>query len=104
MRFITETVVSIGAAGSAFIVGQVVDMPHVPGVPKLDIANLTATGILGWYAWHTASRTIPSMIKDFREESKEQRETFKGELRIERETHRDAVESLRQSIERRASE
>ena len=98
MRFVTETVISIGAAGGAFLFGQVVDTPSIPGLPKLDLANLTATGILGWYAWHTASRAIPQMIRDFREESKEQREAFKEELRIERESHRDAVESLRDAM------
>lgn len=100
MRFVTETVISIGAAGGAFIFGQVVDTPAIPGLPKLDLANLTATGILGWYAWHTASRTIPGLVKDFREESAEQRQSFREELRIEREAHRDAVDSLRESLQR----
>ena len=104
MRFITETAITVSAAGAAFVFGQVVETPTVPGLPKLDLANLTATGILGWYAWHTASRTIPGMIKDFRDESKDQRESFKEELRIEREAHREAVEYLRGAIERRVGD
>lgn len=30
--------------------------------------NLTATAILGWYAWYTASKTIPNLMSDFRAE------------------------------------
>jgi hypothetical protein len=30
--------------------------------------NLTASAILGWYAWHTAARTIPGLVRAFRDE------------------------------------
>ena len=33
-----------------------------------DLSNLTATVILCWYAWHTVARTLPSIVKAFREE------------------------------------
>ncbi|HVU87330.1 MAG TPA: hypothetical protein VHD36_08410 [Pirellulales bacterium] len=56
-----------------------------------DLGNLTATAILGWYAWHTASRTIPDLLKAFREELATARE----ECRIERETLRDELNAER---------
>lgn len=36
--------------------------------PLPELSNMTATAILGWYAWHTASRTIPDLIENFRDE------------------------------------
>ncbi|MBI2826382.1 MAG: hypothetical protein HYX69_17025 [Planctomycetia bacterium] len=56
-----------------------------------DIGNVTATAILGWYAWHTASRTIPELVAAFREELANTR----TECRIERETLRDELNAER---------
>ncbi|HEY4309870.1 MAG TPA: hypothetical protein VGN12_10500 [Pirellulales bacterium] len=56
-----------------------------------DLGNLTATAILGWYAWHTASRTIPDLLTAFREELATTRE----ESRYERETLRDELNAER---------
>ena len=36
--------------------------------PAASISNMTATAVLGWYAWHTASRAIPRLMHDFRTE------------------------------------
>jgi hypothetical protein len=52
-------------------------------VPLPDVSNLTATAMLGWYAWHTASRTIPDLVANFR-----------AELAAARDDHRAAVECL----------
>ena len=68
-------------------------------LPMQDIGNLTATAILGWYAWHTASRTIPQLIMDFRQEMAAQRELYReetsavrSEMVIERERrHKDQM-------------
>lgn len=56
-----------------------------------DFSNVTATAILGWYAWHTASKTIPALLRDFREElaakreeSRRQLDDFRKELALER--------------------
>src|SRR5262245_57249775 len=38
------------------------------GPPISELSNLTATAILGWYAWHTATRTIPRLVESFRRE------------------------------------
>jgi hypothetical protein len=58
---------------------------------------VTATAILGWYAWHTASRTIPGLIKNFRDDVRTERAehlaellAFREEMATEREQrHRD---------------
>ena len=51
--------------------------------PLPEVGNLTATAMLGWYAWHTVSRTIPELVASFR-----------AELAAERADHRAAVESI----------
>lgn len=56
-----------------------------------DIGNITATAILGWYAWHTASRTIPELLAAFREEL----QTSRVECRLEREALRDELSAER---------
>ena len=38
-------------------------------LPLPDLGNLTATAVLGWYAWHTASKSIPGIVRSFREEA-----------------------------------
>jgi len=60
-------------------------------LPPPDVGNLTATAILGWYAWHTASRTLPALVRNFREElaamrddGRAARETFRQALAEER--------------------
>lgn len=64
--------------------------------PGAELGNLTATAILGWYAWHTASRTIPGLLADFRSELAAARtdhradcEMFRAELAAERNLRRD---------------
>jgi len=49
--------------------------------PKFDFGSLSATAILGWYAWHTTTYTIPNIVKGFREELKESRLQFFQELK-----------------------
>lgn len=55
--------------------------------PVPEIGNLTATAILGWYAWHTASRTIPGLVRAFRDE-----------MAAERADCRSAREALHQEL------
>jgi hypothetical protein len=52
-------------------------------LPLPEVGNLTATAMLGWYAWHTVARTIPDLVSNFR-----------AELSAERADHRAAIESL----------
>lgn len=73
--------------------------------PGAELGNLTATAILGWYAWHTASRTIPGLVADFRAEMAAARsehradcDVFRAELAAERaarhENHLQTLEAL----------
>ncbi|MBS0207790.1 MAG: hypothetical protein JSS27_02450 [Planctomycetes bacterium] len=70
-----------------------------PGLPILDFGNLTATAILGWYAWHTVAKTIPGIIRAFREETsalraecRDEREALYVELSAERQQrHHDTL-------------
>lgn len=96
---ITESLAfAVSAATAALAEFLAQAAPASEPFPHLDLGNLTATGILGWYAWHTAARTIPGLVKDFREEAREQREAFKEEMRIEREGHRQEVLELRRAL------
>ncbi len=62
-----------------------------------ELGNLTASAVLGWYAWYTATRTTPGMLRSFREEMTAARQDFRNEtaaqraeLAVEREyRHRD---------------
>ncbi|HZZ73575.1 MAG TPA: hypothetical protein VFE24_15080 [Pirellulales bacterium] len=76
-----------------------------------DLGNLTATAILCWYAWHTASHTIPQLMRDFREElaagrqeCQFERDLLRRELceeRAQRHTDNQAiVAALEQVVER----
>lgn len=71
----------------------------IDGLPTW-LGSASATALLGWYAWHTATKTIPNLVNDFRAEMKESREAcatekqghldaFRAELREERQ-HREA--------------
>ena len=52
-------------------------------LPLPEVGNLTATAMLGWYAWHTVARTIPQIVTAFR-----------AELAAERASHLAAVELI----------
>jgi len=72
----------VAACGGAAILADAVggSLP-VPGVDGLNFGNLTATGILGWFVWHTLTRTIPRLMADFRDEMRLERESHKEQLR-----------------------
>ena len=72
----------------------------------VDFSALTATAVLGWYAWHTTYFTIPHLVTAFREEcsamraeSAEERVALHAELSAERNQrhthHVMVVEALR---------
>jgi hypothetical protein len=52
-------------------------------LPLPEVGNLTATAMLGWYAWHIVARTIPELVSNFR-----------AELAAERAGHHAAIESI----------
>ena len=55
--------------------------------PFPDLGNLTGTAILGWYAWYTASKTIPTLVNQFREEMS----VARAECRVDRELLRGEI-------------
>jgi hypothetical protein len=79
--------------------------------PIAEFSNLTSTTILGWYAWHTATKTLPQLVENFRAElatersqNRADRETFLREMSEERtQRHADnmdvvgAIERLSES-------
>jgi hypothetical protein len=78
---------------SAWIVAESF-VARMGDVPFPDLGNLSATAILGWYVWHTARRTIPGLVRLFREElaaaraeCQAEREVFRAELALERNQH-----------------
>ncbi len=83
----------------------------IDDLPPPDLGNLTATAILGWYAWHTASRTIPGLLADFRAELAARRtecaadrEAFRRELAEERtQRHADNL-SIVETLQRLATQ
>ncbi len=73
--------------------------------PFSEVGNLPATAILGWYAWFTATKTIPQLVENFRSELASQRseqlgdrEAFLREMAEERmQRHDDSMAILRPS-------
>jgi hypothetical protein len=67
--------------------------------PIAEFSNLTSTAILGWYAWHTATKTLPQLVENFRAElatersqNRADRESFLREMAEERtQRHADNV-------------
>ncbi|MDZ4780086.1 MAG: hypothetical protein SGJ19_07535 [Planctomycetia bacterium] len=49
-----------------------------------ELGNLTASAVLGWYAWYTATRTTPGMLRSFREEMNAARQDFRSETAAQR--------------------
>jgi len=72
-------------------------IPHE--LPNIDFGNLTATAILGWYAWHTQTKTIPKLTDDFRNAVEKQRDDFRAELAAERTTNDAILTRLETKIE-----
>lgn len=81
-----ESILAAVCAGSALGVQLLADT-DLPVLPNIDVGNLTATAILGWYAWHTTTRTIPQIVADFRHELQELRETLREELASQRSSY-----------------
>lgn len=50
-----------------------------------ELGNLTASAVLGWYAWYTATRTMPGMLRTFRDEMSAARQDFRQDCAALRE-------------------
>lgn len=49
-----------------------------------ELGNLTASAVLGWYAWYTATRSTPGMLRSFRDEMHAARQDFRTETAAQR--------------------
>jgi len=74
--------------------------------PISGLSNLTATAILGWYAWQTATRTVPQLVADFRAElaaarddHRHDRDEFFQEMSQEREARHTDNSAMIQSLQ-----
>ena len=95
VRYLTEPSSRSSGRGEGFFCAlsfprKGLAMPDVP--PLADFGALSATAVLGWYAWHTANHMIPELVRAFREETAAQR----AECAAEREAlHAELVEQRR---------
>jgi hypothetical protein len=74
--------------------------------PISGLSNLTATAILGWYAWQTATRTVPQLVADFRAElaaarddHRHDRDVFFQEMSQERTTRHSDNSAMIDSLQ-----
>lgn len=89
----------LGSAIASWIVPVLADAALPSNLPALDFGNLTSTAILGWYAWHTQTKTIPKLTDDFRNAVEKQRDDFRAELATERTTNDAILTRLETKIE-----
>ena len=71
--------------------------------PLTELGNLSASAVLGWCAWHAATRTLPDMLAAFRAElaeqrahGREERQLFREELAAERQQRQACWDDLAQ--------
>lgn len=56
------------------------------------LVNGGAFVILAWLIRHTFTHTVPRIVDQFSESLKDQQGTFREEMRLEREAHKDEVD------------
>lgn len=75
----------------------------------IDFKNVTALGVLAFYMWWNTTRTIPSLIKDFREDVADKRreyiaairehsERFEVVIRNQEQAHFDQLELVTKAV------
>lgn len=60
--------------------------------------TLTGTFILGWFVWHTVTKTIPELQTLFREELKNERENYGKLLADKDDRHERQINSLQKML------
>lgn len=53
---------------AASLIAQAAPETHMPGMPSVDLSNLTATGLLGFYAIYVTTRVLPILQQNFRDD------------------------------------
>jgi hypothetical protein len=91
-------VVPVFAAGAVL---AVITQPQIA-----EFSNLTATAVLGWFAWHTATKTLPQLVENFRRElaaeraqHRADRDAFLREMAAQREQRHHDHTALQDSID-----
>lgn len=59
------------------------------------LGSLGASGVLGWYCWYVTSKTLPTLVGEFRQETS----AIRAEAARERDHHTQQVERLSVAIE-----
>lgn len=59
-----------------------------------NIAQVSPSGFIAWFAWFTVTRTIPEIVQQSREDLAAQREDFRNELAEMRQFHQKQLEAL----------
>jgi hypothetical protein len=85
--------------GGALVIGSPLVALVMAETVAPELGNFTASAVLGWYAWYTATRTMPGMLRSFRDEMHAARQDFRNDsaalreqLACEREyRHRDSA-------------
>jgi Sec-independent protein translocase protein TatA len=85
---IAEVGVMLGLSASSLFIGQI--PPAIPtSIDDIPLwTNLGASVVLGGLAVYMATKTIPQIVKDFREETRAAREANTMQFSAEREAHR----------------
>ncbi|HTQ37550.1 MAG TPA: hypothetical protein VMJ32_00890 [Pirellulales bacterium] len=94
--------------GPLFAVAAVLALAAQP--PVAELSNLTATAVLGWYTWYTATKTIPQLVQHFRcelaaqrSEHRIDRDEFLREMASQRLARQDDAAAIVRAVNKLAS-
>lgn len=87
----------MAGCGMAVVVGQA-SLKEFADFP-VDFGNIGALGVLAFYMWWNTTRTIPALVKDFRDDGKAARDDFKATLAQQEDRHRDQLALFRERAE-----
>jgi type VI protein secretion system component VasK len=83
------------------VVGPFVPLAQIEGLPDWGpVAQMGAVGVLAWFCWHMTKYTIPRIVKEHREETKQLVADFRSDLREERSARNEMLKTFRCRAER----
>lgn len=59
------------------------------------VAQMGAVGVLAWFCWHITRNTIPRIVKEHREETRQLVADFRSDLREERKSRDEMMRVFR---------
>lgn len=83
--------VAIGAEAGWPLLAQAVE---ASGLAEFPFGNITAIGVLCWYAYHTTAKTIPGLISSYQDEQQKERTMFVAMINTERDHHAMQIDKL----------